>query len=118
LTVALGAMPNQREANASHEPSGPHRGVGGHLGLSVAPASDVAGSGEKGVVVTGVDPEGPAAERGIQSGDVILDVGGTAVNSAGDIRDALSKAKADGKRDVLMRVKSADAVRFVALPVG
>jgi serine protease Do len=118
LTVALGAMPNQREANASHEPSGSHRGVGGHLGLSVAPASDVAGSGNKGVVVTGVDPEGPAAERGIQSGDVILDVGGTAVNSAGDIRDALSKAKADGKRDVLMRVKSANAVRFVALPVG
>jgi serine protease Do len=118
LTVALGTMPNQREANASHERSGSHRSVGGHLGLSVAPASDVAGSGEKGVVVTGVDPEGPAAERGMQTGDVILDVGGTAVNNAGEIRDALSKAKGDGKRDVLMRVKSADAVRFVALPVG
>jgi serine protease Do len=118
LTVALGTMPNQREANAEHERSGSHRGVEGHLGLSVAPARDVAGSGDKGVVVTGVDPDGPAAERGMQTGDVILDVGGKTVNSAGDIREALSQAKTDGKRDVLMRVKSADATRFVALPVG
>jgi serine protease Do len=118
LTVALGTMPNQREANAEHERSGSHRGVEGHLGLSVAPARDVAGSGDKGVVVTGVDPDGPAAERGMQTGDVILDVGGKTVNSAGDIREALSQAKTDGKRDVLMRVKSADATRFVALPVS
>jgi serine protease Do len=118
LTVALGTMPNQREANAEHEPSGSHHGVAGHLGLSVAPASDIAGSGGKGVVVTGVDPDGPAAERGIETGNVILDVGGNAVSNAGDIREALAKAKADGKRDVLMRVKSADAIRFIALPVG
>jgi serine protease Do len=118
VTVALGTMPNQREANAEHEQSGSHRGVAGHLGLSVAPASEVAGSGNKGVVVTGVDPQGPAAERGMQTGDVILDVGGNAVNNAGEIREALAKAKADGKRDVLMRVKSADNTRYVALPVG
>ena len=118
LNVALGAMPDERQASAEHERSGSHRGVGGHLGLTVAPASDVAGSGDRGVVVTGVDPDGPAAERGMQTGDVILDVGGKAVNSAGDIREALSSAKADGKRDVLMRVKSADSTRFVALPVG
>ena len=48
----------------------------------VAPASDVAGSGDKGVVVTGVDPDGPAAEQGFQTGDVILDVGGKAVANA------------------------------------
>ena len=115
VTVALGTMPNQREANAEHERSGSHRGVEGHLGLSVAPASEVAGSGDKGGVVTGVDPQGPAAERGMQTGDVILDVGGKGVSSAGDIREALTKAKADGKRDVLMRVKSADNTRFFTL---
>jgi serine protease Do len=36
----------------------------------VAPAGDVAAS--KGVVVTAVNPQGPAAEHGVQSGDVIL----------------------------------------------
>jgi serine protease Do len=118
VTVALGTMPNQREASAEHDRSGPNRGVAGHLGLSVAPASEVAGSGDRGVVVTGVDPDGPAAEHGMRTGDIILDIGGNAVNNAAEIRDALSKAKADGKHDVLMRIKSADAMRFVAMPVG
>ena len=59
------------------------------LGLSVAPASDVAGAGGKGVVITAVDPEGPAAEHGVQSGDVILDVGGKSVGNAGELRSAL-----------------------------
>jgi serine protease Do len=54
----------------------------------------------------------------MQTGDVILDVAGNAVNNAGEIRAALAKAKADGKHDVLMRVKSADNTRYVALPVG
>ncbi len=117
MTVALGTMANQQQANAGDQQSESGRGVP-HLGLTVAPANDVAGSGGGGVVVTGVDPEGPAAEHGFQSGDIILDVGGKAVANAGDMRKALSAAKSDGKRDILMRVKTADATRFIAMPLG
>jgi serine protease Do len=88
------------------------------LGLILAPADEVAGSGAKGVVVTAVDPDGPAAERGVQTGDVILDVGGKSVGNASDVREAIAEAKSQGKHDVLMRVKTADAMRFVALPLG
>ncbi len=88
------------------------------MGLSVAPASEVAGSGDKGIVVTGVDPDGAAAQQGIQTGDIILDVGGKAVANAADVRNAMTEAKAQGKHDVLMRVKSSDATRFVAVPLG
>ena len=88
------------------------------LGLSVAPAADVAGAGGKGVVVTAVDPEGPAAEHGVQSGDVILDVGGKSVGNAGELRSALSEAKSAGKHSVLMRIKSADNTRYLAMPIG
>jgi serine protease Do len=88
------------------------------LGLALAPASEVAGAGEKGVAVVGVDPNGPAAARGVQTGDVILDIGGKSVAKASDVRGALQEARANGKRDVLMRVKSARGTRFVALPVG
>ena len=70
-----------------------------HLGLTVAPANDVAGSGGKGVVVTGIDPDGPAAEQGFKTGDIILDVGGKAVANAGDVRNALTEAKAQGKHE-------------------
>ena len=55
----------------------------------MAPASEVAGAGNKGVVITAVDPEGPAAERGLKSGDVILDVAGKSVGNAAELRSAL-----------------------------
>ena len=35
-----------------------------------------------------------------------------------DVRNATDRGKAQGKHDVLMRVKSADATRFVAVPLG
>jgi serine protease Do len=117
LTVELGTMPKQRQASADHERTGPTRDMP-HLGLSLAPANEVAGAGGKGVVVTGVDPEGPAAEHGFQSGDIILDVGGKTVFNAGDVRKALSEAKSGGKHDILMRVKTADGTKFVAMPLG
>ncbi len=117
MTVELGTMPKQRQANADHGRAEPARDIP-HLGLSLAPANEVAGAGGKGVVVTGVDPEGPAAEHGLQSGDIILDVGGKTVVNAGDVRKTLSEAKSGGKHDILMRVKTADGTRFVAMPLG
>ena len=117
ITVTLGEMPNQQQANASSPETPSEQGLP-HLGLTLAPADEVAGSGDKGVVVTAVDPDGPAAEHGVQTGDVILDVGGKSVGNTSDVRKALSEAKSQGKHDVLMRVKTADAMRFVALPLG
>ena len=86
--------------------------------MQVAPASEVSGAGDKGVVVTAVEPDGPAADQGFQTGNVILEVGGKPVANAGDVRNALREAKAQGKHAVLMRVKMGDATRFVALPLG
>ena len=70
------------------------------------------------MVVTEVDPAGPAAERGLKTGDVIVEVGGKAVANPADVRKALEEAREQGKRTVLMRVKTGDATRFVALPVS
>ena len=118
ISLTLGRMPtDQRQANADDSNSRQPSGVP-HLGLQVAPASEVSGAGGNGVVVTAVDPDGPAAEQGFQTGNVILDVGGKPVANAGDIRQALSDAKSQGKHEVLMRVKMGDATRFVALPLG
>ena len=117
VSLALAPMPtDQQQANAATD-SAPNPGVP-HLGLQVAPANEVSGAGGKGVVVTGVDPDGPAAEQGFATGNVILDVGGKAVANASDVRNALTEAKAQGKHQVLMRVKMGDATRFVALPLG
>jgi serine protease Do len=118
LNVTLGEMPNRKQADAGNREMQPDSGAPPHIGLRLAPANEVAGSGGKGVVVTAVDPQGSAAEHGFQSGDVIVDVGGKAVGNASDVRKALSDARSQGKRAVLMRVKTADSVKFVALPIG
>jgi serine protease Do len=117
LTLALGEMPNDRQANAGDQSSKELAGTP-RLGLELAPAGEVDGSGDKGVVVVAVDPQGPAAEHGFQTGDVILNVGGKTVSNAGDVRAALNAAKQGGKNSVLMRVKTADATRFVAVPLA
>jgi serine protease Do len=115
IDLTLGKMPNQQQAKTD---TGSSTEGSPRLGLSLAPAKEVAGSGDHGVAVVGVDPNGPAAERGIKTGDVILDVGGNGVANAADVRKALSEARTAGKTAVLMRVKTAEAVRFVAVPVG
>jgi serine protease Do len=116
LTLNLAEMPNDRhmaKANDNH----PELAAGTpHLGLRLAPAGDVEGAGQKGVVVTAVDPSGPAAQHGLRTGDVILNVGGKSVMNAGDVRSALADAKASGKHSILMQVKTADATRFIAVP--
>jgi serine protease Do len=123
VDLTLGILPNSTQARADDNDndngSSAARGTTvGKLGLSVAPASSVAGAGKQGVVVTGVDPNGAASERGFKEGDVILDVAGKTVSTPGDVSDALASARSDKKNSVLMRVRSGDQSRFVAVPLG
>jgi serine protease Do len=116
VSVTLGQMPNEQHAKTDNGHVAGHNEP--YLGLMLAPANEVAGAGGKGVVVMGVDPNGPAADHGFETGDVILDVGGKTVANAGDVRKALDEAQAQGKHDVLMRLKTAEGTRFLALPLG
>ncbi len=118
LTVSLGEMPNEHQANAAGSHAQQPAAGTPHLGLSLAPASEVDGAGRKGLVVTAIDPDGPAAQRGIQTGDVILNVGGKAAADVADFRSELQQAKAAGKHSVLLQVKTAAATKFVAVPLA
>jgi serine protease Do len=92
---------------------GGQRGDMPRLGLSLAPNQE-----SEGVVVAAVDPDSPAAEFGFKTGDVILDIGGKTVSTPADVRKALLDARSEGKRSVLMRIKSQEGTRFVAVPLG
>jgi serine protease Do len=120
VNLTLGELPAQREAKADTQQEGEQPGGDiGKLGLTLAPASTVPGSGsQQGVVITGVDPNGAAADAGFKTGDVILDVAGKAVSSPADVRKVLADARSDGKKNILMRVKSGEGTRFVALPLA
>jgi serine protease Do len=117
ITLRLGEIPEEQRAKAVSRQA-PDAMVP-HLGLMLAPAAgEVAGSGNEGVVVTGVEPNSAAANQGFETGDVILDVGGKAVASVSDVRKALAEAETKGRHDVLMRVKMLDGTRFVAMPLA
>jgi serine protease Do len=119
VSLTLGELPNSREARANSDDNEDNTGADiGKLGLTLAPAARVAGAGSDGVVVTGVDAGGAAAERGFATGDVILEVAGKSVSTPGDVRHAIAGAKTGGKRTVLLRVKKGENSRFVALPIG
>jgi serine protease Do len=114
VSLTIGELSDQRQANA--DPQGTSDNGTPRLGLTLAPASDVGGAGNQGVAVMAVDPNGPAAEYGIKTGDVILDIAGKMVSKPEDVRQELANQHKDGKHSVLMRVKSGDATRFVAVP--
>jgi serine protease Do len=116
ISLTVGEMPRERQAGLGFK--GPLSGGAAPLGLTLVPASSVAGVGDRGVVVIGVSPDGPAVAAGIRSGDVILEVAGEAVNSPSDVRKEVRDAAQSDKRHVLMRVKSGDVTRFVALAVS
>ncbi len=122
INLTLGQLPNSVEAKADTDNNGKGSATRGtdvpKLGLTVAPSNSVAGAGKDGVVVTEVDPNSAAADRGFKEGDVILEVAGKSVASAGDVRDAVNAARSDNKNSVLMRIKSGGSSRFVAVPLA
>jgi serine protease Do len=113
IEVTLGGMPTDKTLAALETPAEPDGSSQvAKLGLTLKQARE----GEEGVRVSAVDPDSSAAEHGIQAGDVILDAGGKSVTRPEQVAAAFAAAKADGHKAVLLRVKSDQSVRFVALP--
>jgi serine protease Do len=114
VQVTLGEVPGAKPRPVTALPSGE---TPPDLGLTLAPANQVRGSGGRGVVVIDTKRRGKG-DHGIAPGDVILAVAGKPVNSAGDVRTAVTNARRGGKRTVMMHVQSGATSRFVAVPVG
>ncbi len=119
VSLTLSDMPKQ---HAVRPVATPQPGTSGtdvpKLGLMLASAEHVAGSGSEGVVVIDIDPNGLASGHGFKTGDIILDVGGKKVATPVDVRNAIRDAQMNGKRAVLMRLKSDEATKFVAIPIA
>jgi serine protease Do len=114
MKVMLGAMQDDKQAKAD-TPESHAKDAMAKFGMSLEPATSVEGAGKTGVVVADVDPDGAAAQKGIATGDVILQVAGNPVSNPSDVTAAIDAAKAGGKKSVLMQVKTQDSTRFVAL---
>ncbi|MGH9819267.1 MAG: Do family serine endopeptidase [Pyrinomonadaceae bacterium] len=98
--------PNQQGDDDNAPASGSENGK---LGITLQPLTPQVAkqlgisSDTGGLVVTDIDPNGPAAEEGISRGDVILEVNKQQVNSVADVQAALDKS---GGKPVLLLVNS------------
>ncbi|MDO8877551.1 MAG: DegQ family serine endoprotease [Pseudolabrys sp.] len=70
----------------------------------------------KGVVITGVDANSPAAEKRLQPGMVIAEVQQQPVSNAADLQKRIDQLKKDGKKAVVLLIVSPDGdPNFVAI---
>ncbi|HEX3576805.1 MAG TPA: PDZ domain-containing protein, partial [Rhodopila sp.] len=94
------------------------------LGMKVAPVSQELkdkfqlGADQKGVVITDVSPNTPAAERGLKPGDVIMEVQQTEVAAPSDIQKQVDAAKKADRKNVLMLIQREGGVQYVPLSLS
>lgn len=95
------------------------------LGLSVQPLDDQARAQfqvpddiQRGVVVTDLDADSDAGQKGIRPGDVIAEVNQQQVTSAEEIRTQIQSARDAGRKSVLLMVQNEAGSRFVAVRIG
>ena len=120
VNLKLGTLPAEKDIRADVGGGEEKGGTLTSLGIDVMPASQVRGgaAGGEGLYVTNVDPEGAAAQKGLRRGDMILEAGGRPVEARADLVQVFDAARKEGRKAVLLRVKSAEGTRFVALPAA
>jgi serine protease Do len=124
-SVTLGRLEDndrQQQAGLNQPPAEAPSVTRQALGLNLSSISDEVRKrfnikeNVKGVVVTRVDPNSPAADKRIQPGDVVVEVGQEPVATPADLTRRLDQLKKDGRKSALLLVSNAQGeVRFVAL---
>ncbi len=123
VQVKLGAQPqnpglNNEQDTEKPTPETPHNSqVLKELGLELQSAKSVAGAGGEGVVITSIAADSAVGER-LSAGDIILNADGTVVSTASDVEKAIVAARGNNQKFILMRIKSGQSTRFVAIPVN
>lgn len=123
LAVEIGQMPGEDQmAMAEDRPveadDAPELGLGLARLTPEARASLDLPADQEGVVVTEVRPGSPAAEKGLRSGDVIVEAGRQQVSDPDSIVDAVRAAAERGDNTILLLVKRDGQNRFVAVPLA
>jgi len=114
LDVTIASLPEEPERRVSARDGSDD---GAEWGFAVADITPQLARGrglarDRGVVVTDVAPDGPAAEAGIQPGDIVREVDRSPVETSADLRKALQSRKKD---NVLLLVQRGEATSFQVL---
>jgi serine protease Do len=130
ITAQIGNRPDQRVASndpASNDDSqtdGGQAGAAQAMGLGLASVTPEArrnfniDQNIDGVLVTRVDSNSDAGDKGIQPGDVVLSVANKPVHTPRDILQLVAAARSSGHHTVLLLVATQGGTRFVAVDIG
>ena len=94
------------------------------VGMSLRPLSSAArkefgiADDISGVLVSEIAPDGSAAEKGIQPGDVIVEVGQEPVTAPAEVEARVKEAASAGRKSVLFLIESQGDLRFVPLAIA
>lgn len=119
LRATLGEfVPPERPGQTDQEDSPEPKGNTGSLGLAVQPLTPALAQQlrldmrTQGLVVTAIDPSGPAADAGIQAGDVIEQVNQQPVKTVAELREAVQRS---GSAPMLLLVNHRGTTIFVTM---
>jgi serine protease Do len=124
-SVTLGRLEdNERQASLTQPPTDVPTASRRALGLELSGITDELRrrfnikDNVKGVVVTRVDPNSAAADKRIQPGEVIVEVGQEPVSTPADVTRRVEALKKDGRKSALLLVANVQGeVRFVAVSI-
>jgi serine protease Do len=124
LKVTIGTRPDQIAANEPAGNAAPSSARSAGLALSsLTPQArrmfNLDDSVNSGVVITRVDPDSDAANKGLQPGDVVLKINNRTVKSPADFETGVSEAQKGGRKSVLLLVaRSSGTTGFVAIDIA
>ncbi|MDX5595568.1 Do family serine endopeptidase [Pseudovibrio sp. SPO723] len=114
-TVKLGIFPQDESVASAETSKDTKTALVDSLGIELATAKEAGLEGE-GVVITRVEPDSPAAEKGLRQGAIITAVAGHPVSTPADVAEQVEAAREQGRKAVLLRVTSNENTLFVAIP--
>ena len=125
IKVLIGSRPDSQVASAA--PAQPNAGpsVASAMGLGLSSLTPEArksfnlADSLNGVVITKVDPNSDAADKGLQPGDVVLKIGGRTVKTPQDVQSGVAEAQKGGRKSVLLLVaRASGATSYVPVDIS
>ena len=125
IKVQIGARPDDKVASAAPPTPALVPSTASAMGLGLSPLTPEArktlniSDDVSGVVITKVDADSDAADKGLQPGDVVLKIGDRTVKTPQDVQSGVAEARESGRKSVLLLVaKSGGGTSFVPVDIG